>query len=100
MKAVLDYTGNTDFVNTYMRRYYELGWRGRPRQNKHLRWGVEDVSADEIRASEAAMIYTPSAEKRDHVGREGDAENLSKFFDIFEEMVASMPEAAVKSLST
>ncbi|MER8882989.1 hypothetical protein [Mesorhizobium sp. M0816] len=39
-KTVLNQTGNLAFVNTYMKRFYELGWRGRRRENKHLRWGV------------------------------------------------------------
>ncbi|ASQ15032.1 hypothetical protein CDO22_34555 (plasmid) [Sinorhizobium meliloti] len=95
-KAVLNQTGNLAFVNAYMKRFYGLGWRGRQRENKHLRWGVEDVSADEIRASEAAMIYYPSEERRDHNGRDGDAESLSEFFTVFEEMIALMPEASAK----
>lgn len=98
LKAVLDQTGNLAFVNAYMKRFYELGWRGRRREDKHLRWGVTDISAEEIRASEAAMIYYPTADQRDHNGREGDAENLSKFFAAFEEMIASMPEATTKAM--
>ncbi|MDG4898168.1 hypothetical protein P9272_32020 [Mesorhizobium sp. WSM4976] len=94
-KAVLNHTGNLAFVNVYMKRFYELGWRGRRRENKHLRWGVTDVSADEIRASEAAMIYYPFENQRDHSGREGDAENLSNFFTAFAEMIASIPEATL-----
>lgn len=95
-KAVLNQTGNLAFVNAYMKRFYGLGWRGRRRENKHLRWGVEDISADEIRASEAAMIYYPSEERRDHNGRERDAESLSEFFTVFEEMIALMPEASAE----
>ncbi|BCH05055.1 hypothetical protein MesoLj131b_70540 (plasmid) [Mesorhizobium sp. 131-2-5] len=97
-KVVLNQTGNLAFVNAYMKRFYELGWRGRRRENKHLRWGVTDISAAEISASEAAMIYYPAADRRDHSGREGDAENLSGFFAAFEEMIASMPEATTKAL--
>ncbi|MCH4560972.1 hypothetical protein [Mesorhizobium jarvisii] len=95
-KAVLNQTGNLAFVNTYMKSFYELGWRGRRRENKHLRWGVTDISAEEINASEAAMIYFPVEDQRDHSGREGDVENLLNFFAIFEEMIASMPEATAK----
>ncbi len=94
-KAVLNQTGNLAFVNTYMKRFYELGWRGRRRENKHLRWGVTDISAEEISASEAAMIYYPVEDQRDHSGREGDAENLSNFFAAFDEMIASMPKATL-----
>lgn len=97
-KAVLSQTGNLAFVNTQMKRFYELGWRGRKRENKHLRWGVTDISAEEIRASEAAMIYYPAEDRRDHSGREDDAENLSDFFAAFEEMIASMPEATTKAM--
>lgn len=98
LKEVLNQTGNLTFVNAYMKLFYELGWRGRRRENKHLRWGVTDITAEEIRASEAAMIYYPTADQRDHSGREGDAENLSNFFSVFEEMVASMHEATTKAL--
>ncbi|RUW94409.1 hypothetical protein [Mesorhizobium sp. M7A.F.Ca.US.010.02.1.1] len=94
-KAVLNHTGNLAFVNAYMKRFYELGWRGRRRENKNLRWGVTDISAAEIGASEAAMIYYPFENQRDHSGREGDAENLSNFLAAFAEMIASIPEATL-----
>lgn len=98
-KAVLNRTGNLAFVNAYMKRFYELGWRGRRRENKHLRWGVTDISAAEIAASEAAMIYYPFENQRDHNGREGDAENLSNFFATFAEMISAIPEATLNGAS-
>lgn len=93
-KAVMNYTSNLAFTNSYMKRFYELGWRGRRRGNKHLRWGVTDVAAEEVQGSEAAMIYFPHPDRRDHSGREGDAENLRSFFAVFQEMVANMPDAS------
>lgn len=90
MKAVLQLTDDVMFVNRWMKVFHELGWRGRPRGGKNLRWGVVDVDEAEIRASEAAMIYHPSADIRDHSGRAGDAANLGLFFDAFAAMVAEM----------
>lgn len=92
MKEVLLRTGDIAFVNRWMKVFHELGWRGRPRGGKNLRWGVVDVGEEEIKASEAAMIYHPSKDTRDHSGRPGDAANLGLFFDAFAQMVAEMRE--------
>jgi len=92
LKAVLETTSNIEFVNRYMKRFHALGWRGRKRGGKNETWGIVDIPVSEVMASEAAMIYHPEPDRRDHRGRQGDAENLALFFDVFAEMVGEMRE--------
>ena len=92
MKAVLEQAEDMEFVNRWMKAFYALGWRGRPRGGKNLRWGVTEINEDEIKTSEAAMIYHPSVDVRDHTGRSGDAASLELFFDAFALMMAELRE--------
>lgn len=70
-------TRDVALTNELMRAVHAIGWRGRPSKGMLQRWGVQEISAEELDSKvQGIMRYLPSENLSCHNGRPGDAESL------------------------
>jgi hypothetical protein len=82
---------NIDFANKWMKRFYGLGWRGRPAGGMRERWGVKPIGAHELESKvQGIMQYEPDPHTRDHIGRPGDRESLLGLLTGYSELLAEL----------
>ncbi len=79
------------FANKWMKRFYARGWRGRLSNGMRERWGVTQITDEELQSKvQGIMEYEPDTDTRDHTGRQGDRESVDGLLMDYAEMLSEL----------
>lgn len=88
-------------TNKWMKRFYDLGWRGRPSKGMDKRWGIESVTDDELKSRklQGIMRYRPRDTISCHNGRVADAASLTNLLTELSEFLGEVRALAARTVT-